>query len=108
METRECRLCGTPFRPRREDEAFCCKGCEFVNGLVGQAGAAPARMVKRGSRWLWAAMFFILAGFNTVIATNVSFTETKANGLFYLLAALFVLLGLSCLVYAGKAGRRPR
>ncbi len=52
-----CIHCGTPFRPVTEKDTFCCKGCEFVHGLIlddgldrfytlrGDAMVKPARSV---------------------------------------------------------------
>jgi len=34
----ECTHCGTPFTASREDELFCCKGCEFVHELIHDGG----------------------------------------------------------------------
>lgn len=33
-----CEHCGTPFSPAREDERFCCKGCECVHDLIHSSG----------------------------------------------------------------------
>ncbi len=33
-----CEHCGTPFSPAREDERFCCKGCECVHDLIHATG----------------------------------------------------------------------
>ncbi len=34
----DCIHCGTPFTASREDERFCCKGCEFVHELIHDGG----------------------------------------------------------------------
>lgn len=36
--TTDCIHCGTPFRAHHADEQFCCKGCEFVYGLIRGQG----------------------------------------------------------------------
>jgi len=33
-----CSHCGTPFRPRTQDQTFCCSGCQFVHGLIRDQG----------------------------------------------------------------------
>jgi len=34
----DCRHCGTPFRPKAPDEAFCCNGCRYVHQLLHEGG----------------------------------------------------------------------
>ncbi|MGF1484699.1 MAG: heavy metal translocating P-type ATPase metal-binding domain-containing protein [Opitutales bacterium] len=36
--TRRCDHCGTPYRPRQDDERFCCAGCEYVHRLLHDRG----------------------------------------------------------------------
>jgi len=33
-----CEHCGTPFSAGREEDRFCCKGCEFVHELIQEEG----------------------------------------------------------------------
>lgn len=33
-----CEHCGTPFAPRRAEERFCCRGCEFVAAMIRGQG----------------------------------------------------------------------
>ncbi|MCW1923369.1 heavy metal translocating P-type ATPase metal-binding domain-containing protein [Luteolibacter arcticus] len=33
-----CEHCGTPFMPRRVEERFCCRGCEFVAAMIRGQG----------------------------------------------------------------------
>jgi Cu2+-exporting ATPase len=47
--TRECAHCGTPFRPHRADEQYCCKGCEFVHGLIEGQGLDQFYQLRRGA-----------------------------------------------------------
>jgi len=37
-EERRCRHCGTGFRPRFEEEWFCCSGCRVVHDLIESGG----------------------------------------------------------------------
>lgn len=44
-----CIHCGTTFRPRRESDDFCCKGCEFVYGLIRGQGLEQFYELRRGT-----------------------------------------------------------
>ncbi len=33
-----CAHCGTPFRPRAAQDAYCCEGCRYVANLLAQGG----------------------------------------------------------------------
>lgn len=37
-ESRSCAHCGTKFRPRHEDERFCCQGCAYAYELIQSGG----------------------------------------------------------------------
>ncbi len=42
-----CRLCGTPFSPRRPGDLYCCGGCAVVDHLAGSgSGAGASRAVR--------------------------------------------------------------
>ncbi|MEM9226895.1 MAG: heavy metal translocating P-type ATPase metal-binding domain-containing protein [Verrucomicrobiota bacterium] len=45
-----CIHCGTPFRPQQEADKFCCKGCEFVHGLIEGQGFGQFYQLKRGTK----------------------------------------------------------
>lgn len=33
-----CKHCGTTYQPKREDDLFCCAGCEYVYRMIGKEG----------------------------------------------------------------------
>ncbi len=43
-----CEHCGTEFTPGREDEKFCCKGCEYVAALISEQGFEQFYDLKQG------------------------------------------------------------
>ncbi|WP_345778159.1 heavy metal translocating P-type ATPase metal-binding domain-containing protein [Ruficoccus sp. ZRK36] len=47
--SRECTHCGTHFRPHTPDEQYCCKGCEFVHGLIEGQGLDQFYQLRRGA-----------------------------------------------------------
>ncbi len=48
-EDKKCIHCGTTFHPRRESDDFCCKGCEFVYGLIRGQGLDQFYQLRRGT-----------------------------------------------------------
>lgn len=39
-QSTQCEHCGTPFQPKKEQERFCCHGCEYVYNLLHDEGFA--------------------------------------------------------------------
>ncbi|MCB1131723.1 MAG: heavy metal translocating P-type ATPase metal-binding domain-containing protein [Verrucomicrobiae bacterium] len=43
-----CEHCGTEFSPRRDDERYCCKGCEYVAVMIAEQGFEKFYDLKQG------------------------------------------------------------
>lgn len=43
-----CKHCSTPFTPQHNDEAYCCKGCEYVYTLIHQHGLDQFYQLRQG------------------------------------------------------------
>lgn len=43
-----CEHCGTAFSPQREDDRFCCRGCEFVAEMIQESGFDRFYELKQG------------------------------------------------------------
>ena len=43
-----CEHCDTAFTPTREDESYCCRGCEFVAGMIKECGFDRFYDLKQG------------------------------------------------------------
>ncbi|MEO8352572.1 MAG: heavy metal translocating P-type ATPase metal-binding domain-containing protein, partial [Chthoniobacteraceae bacterium] len=57
-QERDCRHCGTPFRPTTHRPDFCCAGCQFVHDLIAKNGLGQFYDLQAGGQPPVAALVF--------------------------------------------------